>query len=285
MDRVTPSMQDFSDFIFEMGLLDLPLEGGSITWSNSRSQSWLDRFLFSPTLEDHFSKINQRRLPRIISDHFPIMLSCGFMRKGKSLFRFENMWLKGDGFTDKVQQWWSSYCVSGSPSAVLAQKLKLLKNDLKKWNVEVFGDVNKKKNDLLLQIQDLDRFEEQRSLFALERLSKVQRQAEYEKLLLLEEITWRQKSRVKWLREGDKNTRFFHRVVNSNRRINSIDRLSLDGILTIDQTAIGEGLVKFYSNLFSDEALRRPLLDDLRFSSIAEEDGLALDSQFTEEEV
>ena len=58
MDHLTPSMQDFSDFTFDMGLLDLPLKGGNITWSNSRSQSQLDRFLFSPSLEDHFSKIN-----------------------------------------------------------------------------------------------------------------------------------------------------------------------------------------------------------------------------------
>ena len=101
----------------------------------------------------------------------------------------------------------------------------------------------------------------------------------------MEEITWRQKSRVKWLREGDKNTRFVHRVANSNHRTNSIDRLSIDGPLTTDQIGIGEGLVNFYSNLFSDEALRRPLLDDLPFSSIAEEDGLVLDRQFTEEEV
>ena len=101
-DRITPSMQDLSDFIFDMGLLDLPLEGGSITWSNSQSQSRLDKFLFSPSLEDLFSKINQRRLPRIIFYHFPILLSCGFMRKSKSPFRFENMWLKGAGFTDKV---------------------------------------------------------------------------------------------------------------------------------------------------------------------------------------
>jgi hypothetical protein len=151
--------------------------------------------------------------------------------------------------------------------------------------VEVFRDVNKKKNDLILQIQDLDRVEEQRSLSTSERLSKDQWQAEYEKLLLLKEIAWRQKSRVKWLREGDRNTRFFHRVANSNRRINSIDRLSIDGTLTTDQIAIGEGLVNFYNNLFFDEALRRPLLDDLPFSSIDEEDGLVLDRQFTEEEV
>ena len=40
--------------------------------------------------------------------------------------------------------------------------------------MEVFGDVNKKKNDLILQIQDLDRVEEQRSLSTSERLSKDQ---------------------------------------------------------------------------------------------------------------
>ena len=38
-DRISPSMQAFSDFIFDMGLVDLPLEGGSITWSNARSKS------------------------------------------------------------------------------------------------------------------------------------------------------------------------------------------------------------------------------------------------------
>ena len=106
------------------------------------------------------------------------------------------------------------------------------------------------------------------------------------------------KSYCSWKRlHGDKNRElsgfvrgiripnFFHQVANSNRRINSIDRLPIDRSLTTDQTAIGEGLVNFYSNFFSDEALRCPLLDDLPFSSITEEDGLALDRQFTKEEV
>ncbi len=89
-------------------------------------------------------------------------------------------------------------------------------------------------------------------------MSQEQYKLEYEELLRLEEITWRQKSRVTWLREGDKNTRFCHRVANSNRRFNSIDRLSIDGVQTTDQAAIGEGLVQFYSTLFSDEAVRAP---------------------------
>ena len=63
------------------------------------------------------------------------------MGRGRDAFKFKNMWLKVEGFVEKVQQWWTSYCFTGSPSFVLAQKLKTLKEDLKKWNKEVFGDL------------------------------------------------------------------------------------------------------------------------------------------------
>ena len=33
-----------------------------------------------------------------MSDHFPILLDGGGVRRGPTPFRFENMWLKGEGF-------------------------------------------------------------------------------------------------------------------------------------------------------------------------------------------
>jgi hypothetical protein len=66
------------------------------------------------------------------------------------------MWLKSVGFHAMVKQWWDSYLYSGSPSYVLVQKLKSLKIDLRRWNKDVFGDVNSRKNDLQVQIQDFD---------------------------------------------------------------------------------------------------------------------------------
>jgi hypothetical protein len=44
--------------------------------------------------------------------------------------------------------WWASYYFEGNPSYLLARKLKALKSDLKKWNVEVFGDIGKHKKEL-----------------------------------------------------------------------------------------------------------------------------------------
>lgn len=42
------TMGEFSNFISELGLLDLPLTGGSFTWSNNPSMSRIERFLVSP---------------------------------------------------------------------------------------------------------------------------------------------------------------------------------------------------------------------------------------------
>lgn len=42
---------------------------------------------------------------------------------------------------------------------------------------------------------------------------------ELEKITLMEEILWRQKSRVLWLKEGDECSKFFHCMANFHRRI------------------------------------------------------------------
>jgi len=58
-------------------------------------------------------------------------VEVGGVFKGRSAFKFENMWLKDEGFVERAQQWWNGYCFLGSPSFILAQKLKALKDDLK----------------------------------------------------------------------------------------------------------------------------------------------------------
>ncbi|KAK3204424.1 hypothetical protein Dsin_018470 [Dipteronia sinensis] len=49
------------------------------------------------------------------------------------------------------------------------------------------------------------------------------------KAIRKEEQMWSQKSRIKWLKEGDKNSKFFHSIANGRSRINYIGDLVVEG--------------------------------------------------------
>jgi len=161
------------------------------------------------------------------------------------------MWLKADGFVDMVKQWWSSYQFQGPLSFILARKLKALKPDLRTWNEQVFGNVVSQKKSLLEELHVLDSLGEERALDDEEKLRKTYAIGEVEKVTLMKEISWRQKSRVLWLKDGDKRTKFFHQEANSNRRDNFIESLSVNGSVSFNQSAIRDHIVHFYDSLFS----------------------------------
>ena len=78
----------------------------------------------------------------------------------------------------------------------------------------------------------LDAKEEVVVLSEEEKLEKVRLQTKFKKISLSEEISWRQKSRMLYLKEGGSNTKFFHQMANSHRRNNAITNLKIDGVLT-----------------------------------------------------
>uniref|UniRef100_A0A2N9I593 Reverse transcriptase domain-containing protein n=1 Tax=Fagus sylvatica TaxID=28930 RepID=A0A2N9I593_FAGSY len=276
------------DFIDSSQLIDLPLGGGPYTWSNGAvnpSMSRINRFLISSDWEDVYPDVTQKLLPRPLSDHFPLLLEVGSMRRGKSPFRFENMWLQDVGFVDRVATWWAGYSFIGPPSLVLARKLKALKEDLKQWNYHVFGNVGVKQQQLFCDLEVLDRKECCGGLSLSERDLRGTLLLELDKLAHFEETSWRQKSRVLWLKEGDNNTKFFHKMANSNRRRNFMEKLEVDGTLYTLDSDIRNKAVDYYTSLYTENETWRPVVDDLPFSRIGDMDRSMLTSRFEKDEV
>ena len=72
----------------------------------------------------------------------------------------------------------------------------------------------------------------------------------YKTWVLREEISWRQKSREVWLKEGDNNTRFFHRMVNAHSRRNWLSKLKVNGCWHTEENDLKDSVVGVFHNLF-----------------------------------
>lgn len=59
--------------------------------------SRIDRFLVSPSWDDHFQHLSQQLLPSAGSNHLPILLCQERCEMGPRPFRFELMWLEAKG--------------------------------------------------------------------------------------------------------------------------------------------------------------------------------------------
>jgi hypothetical protein len=131
----------------------------------------------------------------------------------------------------------------------------------------------------------LDSYEEVRGLSEDEKERRRGLISDLEASLLQEEICWRQKSRIRWLKEGDKCTKFFHQVASANRRSISIDSLSVNGSPTSEPDIISSHIVNFYESLFSEPISWRPRVDNLEFEVLSVDEAASLEDPFEEREV
>ena len=76
---------------------------------------------------------------------------------------------------------------------------------------------------------------------------------EVENLLSLEEISWRQKLRMLWIKEEDNNTKFFHKVANSCKRYNHLSILEVDGVIYEEESKVVAQVVQFLLKLVSGD--------------------------------
>ncbi|GJY05634.1 RNA-directed DNA polymerase, eukaryota, reverse transcriptase zinc-binding domain protein, partial [Tanacetum coccineum] len=182
--NLSSEMSEFQDCINNIEVDDLHSEGFHFTWTKSlknpkcRTLKKLDRVMVNEAFIDSFRQAHGVFLPYIISDHSPIIMRIpNGVQKRKGAFRFSNF------ITDKKEflpTWNKSF--EGHTMYRVVQKLKTLKRKLKQ--------LSWKNGNVFVRAEEL-------------RIKAIQD----ENSLLC------QKARIEWLREGDKNTAFFHKTI------------------------------------------------------------------------
>jgi len=85
-------------------------------------------------------------------------------------------------------------------------------------------------------------------------------QADLDQALNKQDLFWKEKSRVNWHLNGDRNTKFFHQVTKIKNKTKVISSLRNDEEIITDPNVISNHIVNYYSNLFSTNPF---LQDDL----------------------
>ncbi|OMO51807.1 reverse transcriptase [Corchorus capsularis] len=223
----------FNGMILSCGLIDLGFNGPSFTWYNKRKglarvQERLDRVLANANWRLLFPDAMVQHLPRLHSDHCPILLYS---------------WANFDG----------DICGKGEKLAELLQA----------WNKDEFGNIFERKKQLRARIAGLQcslslHYSHQLQMLETDLLR------EYNQILQQEETFWAQNSRVQWLQQGEKNTRFFHLSTICRRRRKRISMLrNNDGKWVTENAPLQTLVLNFYRGLYANEEGERVALESL----------------------
>ena len=103
-----------------------------------------------------------------------------------------------------------------------------------------------------------DLVESERSLSEEEFSRKKEAKEGYAKWVKLEEIHWRQLSRELWLREGNKNTGYFHRMANVHRRRHTMERIKISKAGLLEEHEVRTGIVDAFHRLLTEDSEWKP---------------------------
>jgi hypothetical protein len=257
--RVTPArlpIEEFQNWSDSFNLVHLPTRGADFTWNNGRggfrhTEKRLDRVVYNQSWLDLCCVSAVSSLTKLRSDHFPLLFEFKTTNVSHATkFKFMKMWSMHPDCRSVISDCWSVGVV-GCPMFVLSQKLKNLKAKLKVWNKVTFGNVHDLVTTTELKLQQIQSQIQENGHSDALLLEEKLASASYEEALNRQEAFWQEKARLNWHLEGDRNTKYFHKLAKIKTSTKIINSLQDGETVITNQEQISEHVVNYYKNLFS----------------------------------
>jgi hypothetical protein len=225
----------FRERINMRSLIDIGAMGPKFTWrgpvyhGGQRIFERLDRALCNSQWRLIYPDGCVKVLTRLdYSDHHPLLISpkeAPHLVAPKQ-FKFESAWMIDSNYSDMLRQSWNN-------EEAIVTNLANVERNIKVWRFQTIDQVIHQKKELMARIGGIQRhIQSGNNRVGLKRLEQ-RLQRELNDILRKEELMWYQRSRAKWLQDGDRNTRYYHLKTVSRRRRNNIIMLKNDSGLKV----------------------------------------------------
>ncbi|CAM8962958.1 unnamed protein product [Rhodiola kirilowii] len=261
-------MRAFRETLIDCGLYDLGYTGNPFTFSNRRAgvmetRARLDRMIANGAWRSIYPNAKVTHISSTSSDHLMVLVDSEVRGRCYQMdqFRFEPMWVRNRNAREVVENAWGK----GGRSGSLMTRLQRCKGALRKWNKEVFGSVTQHIKSVKEELEWV-RLQERNEENMAKETDIV---ANLDEWRLKEEIYWKQRSRVEWLREGDRNTSYFHAKASQRKKRNTIVKL-LDsrGEWISDEKEKGYLIRDYFTDIFSSSRSQDSREEDRDFNWI-----------------
>ncbi|GKC26968.1 putative reverse transcriptase domain-containing protein [Tanacetum coccineum] len=224
--KITTAMSDFRECVADIEMKYIAMNGLKFTWNKKPGKvggllKKLDRVMGNVPFMSSFPIVHALFLPFMLSDHTPtVLIFLDILKPKPKPFKFHNYLSSKDKFLPTVSEVWSNK-VDGCSMFSLVSKLKLLKKPLRKLNFDLgnlFDNVKRCKADLssaqaAMCVDPFNASFREREFVSLKA---------FKSALKDEESFLKQKAKVLWLNEGDRNSKYFHNVVKGRLNRNRI---------------------------------------------------------------
>lgn len=245
--RPVSSFQHFAEMLTLCEMEELKSKGDRFTWGGSRWKKYirccLDRCFGNKAWMSRYPDSNQNFLEKRGSDHRPVLVNLkagAEIKRGQ--FRFDKRLLHYPEAKTEVINAWRNCGRNGT----VVSRIKKCRRVMSLWKRRRRFNAKDKINLLHTRLEWFQS-KPYPCRFEIDKIKKELMLAYRE-----EEMYWRQKSREKWLRLGDRNSKFFHFSVKAARVRNYLRKLK--DHLGRDQWSDGakaEVAIQYFSELFA----------------------------------